>query len=167
MKHWERPLLIFSLALNAAFVSLAAVHHVSQPSNSEMPRVARERWVEPPGRRPWREHRRAVLGRELRMNHEQLRHLDAGFDAVRPELRDARQRVSLERRAYQEALVRGDAPAARAAVTDLSRAQSRVDSLCAEAMLRETAELRPEQRANYVRWTFRPGPGRFSERTWK
>jgi Spy/CpxP family protein refolding chaperone len=167
MRHWERPLLIFSLALNAAFVSLAAVHHVARPDTAELPRVAREPSGDRRGPRQWRDHRRAVLGRELRMNHEQLRHLDAGFDAVRPELRSARQQVSLERRAYQEALVRGDAPAARAAVTDLSRAQTRVDSLCAEAMLRETAELRPEQRAHYVRWTFRPGPGRFSERTWK
>ena len=166
MKHWERPLLLFSLALNAAFVSLAAVQHVAHPEPMP-PRVAREPFGDPHGPRQWRAHRRAVLGRELRMDHEQLRHLDAGFDAVQPELRGARERVTAERLAYTEALVRGDAPAARAAVADLSRAQTRVDSLCAEAMLRETAELRPEQRAHYVRWTFRPGSRRFSERTWK
>jgi hypothetical protein len=105
------------------------------------------------------------MGRELGMDRDQLRHLDQGFDAMRPELRAARERVGQQRFAYKEALMRGDGGAARTAVADLSRAQTRLDSLCAEAMLRETAELRPEQRAHYVRWTFRHrAPGRFTER---
>ena len=129
-------------------------------------RIAREPFGDPHGPRQWRAHRRAVLGRELRMDHEQLRHLDAGFDAVQPELRGARERVTAERLAYKEALVHGDAPAARAAVSDLSRAQTRVDSLCAEGCCARPPSCGPSSaRITSVGPSARIAST--SERTWK
>lgn len=166
MSRWERPLLLFSLALNAAFISLAAMQHVAHPERPAQ--FARESPDDHRSPRHRRAQRRAIMGRELGMDRDQMRHLDQGFDAFRPELGVAREQVAQQRLAYKEALMRGDGGAARTAVADLSRAQTRLDSLCAEAMLRETAELRPEQRAHYVRWTFRHrAPGRFTERNWK
>lgn len=164
MRRWERPLLFFSLALNVAFVSLAAVRQVPRNGGD-----LREGEIETPalphpdrgrhlGRR-WHERRHQALARVLRLDPEQLQRLDAGPGPSRPQLREARLQVFEGRLEYQRALARGDAAAARDAVRALSRAQARVDSLCAEAMLEETSMLRPDQRRRYVRWTFRPGPG--------
>jgi hypothetical protein len=68
--------------------------------------------------------------------------------------------VVAERVAYALALERGDPGTARHAARRLSQAQSRVDSLVAEAMLQETSVLSPNQRSRYVLWTFRPERGR-------
>jgi len=37
MKRWERPLLLFSLAMNVAFVSLAATHIGSRSERRDRP----------------------------------------------------------------------------------------------------------------------------------
>jgi Spy/CpxP family protein refolding chaperone len=155
MTRWERPLLLFSIALNIGFLSLAATH-----------RAAREMRVPPPSAPDapmgveWRAHRRVLLERMLELDPEQKQRLDSGFDRVQPQLRSARSEVADLRMVYRQALVHGDPAATRSAAASLSRAQARVDSLCAEAMLVETANLRPEQRARYVEWVFRRGPGR-------
>ncbi len=159
MKRWERPLLLFSIALNVAFVAIGATRRADREAAAgrffapDSPRAAQrlERW---------RERRHVILARRLRLDAQQARALDAGFDAVRPELRGLRQEVFQRRLAYAQALARGDEDAARATARQVSLAQARVDSLCAEAMIRETSVLRPEQRARYVGWTFRGGRGR-------
>jgi Spy/CpxP family protein refolding chaperone len=154
MKRWERPLLLFSLALNAGFVSIAATRSYQHPEarapyfGPETPHSA-QRWER------FRERRHAAMAQRLDLDPQQLHVLDSDLDRFRSDLRDLRSNVVQERQIYAQALVNGDVPAARIAARRVSRAQARVDSLCAEAMLRETQVLTPEQRARYARWAFR------------
>ena len=141
-----RLLLLFSLGLNLAFVTLAVVR-------------AREAVSEESGSRPadfsprWHGRREARMGRALRLEPAQRLALREHLGAVRPELQSARQDLFHARREFREALRRADAPGARLARARVSRAQNRLDSLSAEAMLAELAVLRPEQRERYLRWT--------------
>lgn len=160
MKRWERPLLLFSLALNAGFVSIAATRGIQRPEprapyvGPETPRSA-QHWER------FRERRHRAMARRLDLDPQQLQALDADFDHFRTNYRELRRSVVQERQRYADALVHGDAPAARDAARRVSQAQARVDSLCAEAMLREARVLTPEQRAGYARWAFRGmGSGR-------
>jgi len=154
MRRWERPLLLFSLALNAGFVSIAATRSIQHPQTrapyfgADSPRSA-QRWER------FRERRHQAMARRLDLDPKQLHALDTDLDHFRTNFRELRRGVVQARHQYAEALVRGDAPAARAAARAVSQAQARVDSLCAEAMLREAQVLTPEQRARYARWAFR------------
>src|SRR5262245_47591225 len=157
MTRWERLLLLFSVALNVAFVSVAAVNIGRE--RAEPPRRDVVEWrrgavrgLPPMGRHDWR---RARLARELALDPPQQRAWEAQFARVAPELHEARARVAAARATYRRALVRGDLDAARGATREVSQAQAVVDSLCAEAMLGEAAVLRPEQRDRYVQWTLR------------
>jgi len=157
MKRWERPLLLFSIALNVGFLTLAAVHRAPRPvppalrgPDSPHATAAMQRW---------QKHRHQALARALDLDPEQRQRFGAAFETSRPALRAARREVMAQRLAYGDALARGDEASARAAQRTLSRAQSRVDSLCAEMMVHETSVLRGDQRQRYVRWMFRPGAG--------
>lgn len=157
MRRWERPLLLFSIALNVGFLSLAAVQRAERPPappvpGPDSPRAAAEM-------QRWQRHRHQVVARALDLDEAQRQRFGASFDELRPRVRAARRAVMAERAVYGDALARGDAAAARAAQRNLSYAQARVDSLCAEMMVQEASVLRPEQRARYVRWMFRPGAG--------
>jgi hypothetical protein len=159
MSVWLRPLFFFSIALNIAFVSVAAT------------RVVRERQAAPfePGPphdaarmtmlERWRDNRREVLARVLQLDAAQRAQWDAGFARLAPALQEARARAFAARDEYRVALVRGDAEELRGAARRVSRAQAGVDSVCAEAMASEVASLRPDQRLRYVRWTLRAGRG--------
>ena len=159
MNAWLRPLFFFSIALNIAFVSVAAT------------RVVRDRQLAPFERRPardatrmtmlerWRDHRREVLARVLQLDAAQRAEWDAGFARLAPAMQDARARAFMARDEYRAALLRGDVEPLRAAARRVSLAQSRVDSVCAEAMASEVASLRPDQRLRYVRWTLHAGRG--------
>jgi Spy/CpxP family protein refolding chaperone len=145
-RHLGRLLLLFSLGLNLAFVTIAVVR-------------ARETVTEERGGRPadfsprWQGRRDAIMGRALRLEPAQRRALHEHSGAVRPELQAARHDLFLARREFREALRRANAPGARLARAQVSQAQIRLDSLSAEAMLAELAVLRPEQRERYLRWT--------------
>jgi Spy/CpxP family protein refolding chaperone len=159
MKRWERPLLLFSLALNVAFVSVAATRATTRERRApqllapDSPRAAEHL-------QRWRDRRHRALVHRLDLDPEQARTLDSEFENLRPRLRELRREIVFQRAAYARALAAGDAHVARAAARELSRAQVGVDSLCAEAMLRETSVMRPDQRARYVRWAFRGPPRR-------
>lgn len=163
-----RLLLLFSLGLNLAFVTLAVVRaresesvelsppRAPSPSSPSVPPYFSPRWH---GRRE------AVMSRALRLEAGQRRALHEHLSTVRPELQSARHDLFLARADFREALRRADAPSARLARARVSMAQNRLDSLSAEAMLAELAVLRPEQRERYLRWTidrpgFRHGRGR-------
>jgi Spy/CpxP family protein refolding chaperone len=156
VKRWERPLLLFSVALNVGFVSLAAVHFAKRPgppppfagADSPRARALMQRW---------QQHRHEALARALDLDATQRQQFGAGFDTFHAPLRAARREVMAQRHAYGSALARGDVDGARLAQAKLSAAQTRLDSLCAQMMLQETSMLRPEQRARYVQWMFRPG----------
>src|SRR5262245_66097550 len=127
MKHWERPLLLFSLAMNIAFVSLAATHVGSRHQRRQEPMVID---LGDPGdihhvleRGHLR--RRAALDRALRLDPEQFMAFDSGYRRVRPLLHDARRVVVDERRDYARALEYGDARTARDAARRLAHAQVR------------------------------------------
>ena len=168
MTRWQRPLLVFSLALNVAFLSLAATHVVRNrdagadaDAGGSSPGMRPER---PPRHNPmlqrWHEQRHHKVARALDLDAAQQAAWDANFARIAPALPDVHLRAMTARAAYRTALLRGDANAVRSAAAEVSRAQARIDSVCAEAMAGETSVLGPEQRARYVRWMFRGGPGR-------
>jgi len=165
MKRWERPLLLFSVALNIAFLTIGATRSVTRETPASR-LLAPDSTQAAKHLERWRTRRHATMARKLHLDAQQLHALDAGFEAVHPALRQSRQEAHQHRMRYAQALARGDQAAARAAARAVSRAQARVDSLCAEAMIHETSVLGPEQRARYVSWTFRDGPrgGRGFER---
>jgi hypothetical protein len=163
MKTWERLLLLFSVAMNVAFVSLAAVHVARDRDGAPVtapPAPASEGRREGADLRDHHARRRARLARRLGLDVEQRRLWDTGFEAVAPDLRAARREVARRRVEYREALLAGDGDRARQATRAVSRAQAHVDSICAAAMWNEAAALRSDQRRDYVRWTLRePGRG--------
>ncbi len=146
--RFERLLLIFSLALNTTLVSLAVVGAREAPSGN--------RNTEPPaGFSPrWHGQRAARLGRALRLDPSQRASMQNRLGIARPELQAARRQLARARSDFRDTLRQGDVATARAARAQVSRAQARLDSLSAEAMLAELAVLRPDQRERYVRWTF-------------
>ena len=146
--RFERLLLIFSLALNTTLVSLAVVGAREAPRDS--------RRTEPPaGFSPrWHGQRAARMGRALRLDSGQRASMRSRLGSARPELHAARRQLAQARSEFRETLHQGNVGAARIARAEVSRAQARLDSLSAEAMLAELAVLRPDQRERYVRWTF-------------
>lgn len=170
MSRWERPLLLFSIALNIAFVSVAATRSRSHRDDrgEEIVLDGRSSRIVVRDRGPevivldrsfdrLGSRRRAKLDRTLRLDADQGMAFEAGFRRVRPYLRDTRNDVVQARIAYARALERADAGDVRSAQRRLSRAQAQLDSLVAEAMLHEAAVLSPDQRSRYVTWTFRSG----------
>jgi len=161
MKRWERPLLLFSLAINIAFVSVAATN---LGRDRDAAPAAPERGGE------WRRGERTIevrhalrrerLGRTLRLDADQRLRWEAQFAHVAPALRAARERVGTARATYRDAVLRADVETARRATREISRAQAQVDSVCAEAMLAEATTLRPDQRRRYVQ-----PPSRAARRT--
>ncbi len=169
-RGWQRALLFFSLALNVAFVSLAAVHR-SERGPIDPPPIPEDLEAPPPPPIPpppdagpfaprWQARRTAALGRALALDRAQRDRLDEELESLRPPLRAARLHAAAERVAFRRALLRGDAADVRNAARAASRAQVHVDSLSAEAMLREMSVLHPEQRRRWARWTLQREPGR-------
>jgi len=144
--RFGRLLLLFSLGLNVAFITLAAVR------TRDTPRAGRA--VQHADYSPrWHGRRAALLGRALHLQPEQRAAVREQLGTMRPELQASRRELHLARSDFRDALRRNDVPGARQARARVSRVQSRLDSLSAEAMLAELAVLRPEQRERYLRWT--------------
>jgi len=149
-RRWERALLVFSLALNAAFVSLAAVYRRAEPAPAQ---------IEPPRERfppRWQRRRAAFLGHRLGLDREQRAAIHERLGTMGPAFVTAREDLVTTRHEFFAALQRNDLAAARAARQRLSTAQARLDSLSAEAMLREMEHLHGDQREQYLRWMSRP-----------
>lgn len=141
-----RLLLFFSLGLNVAFVTLAVVRaRESQSESRELRRVD----FSP----RWHGRRATAMSRALRLDSHQRTALRERLGAMRPELQSARRELFSARDTFRTALSRNDVTRARQARMRLSQAQTRLDSLSAEAMLTEIADLSPEQRERYLRWT--------------
>jgi len=145
----ERFLLIFSVALNVAFVATAAVTHRHSSSSQPVDVTEPARFSS-----HWHGHRTDAMDRRLHLERHQRRVLRQQLGDFRPELEATRRDLAAARQRFREALRRDDAPGVRAARQQVSRVQTRLDSLTAEAMLAEINVLHPEQRERYVRWTF-------------
>lgn len=145
----ERLVLIFSVALNVAFLTTAAIRQ-----RDETPPSAAELSEPPRFSTHWQGHRTAALDRRLHLERHQRRIVRQHLSTMRPELEATRRELNEARRRFRGALWRDDAPAVREARHHVSRVQARLDSLTAEAMLAEIGVLHPEQRERYVRWTF-------------
>jgi Spy/CpxP family protein refolding chaperone len=141
-------LLVFSLALNVAFVSIAAV----RPRREAPP----HRLQAPPAdfTHRWHGRRAALLGRHLGLDRPQRQAIRRDLAPLRPALGETRGRLATARHDFAAALRRGDLEAARQARRRLSEAQAELDSLSAEAMFREVMHLRPHQRDRYLHRTF-------------
>ena len=152
-RRWERLLLIFSLAVNAAFVSLAAVHlRSSEPAPAQ---------IERPQARfspRWQRRRAFILGHRLGLDPAQREAIHARLATMGPDFAAAKEEMAQARQEFFRALARNDVHAARIARARLSVVQARIDSLSAEAMLREIEHLSPDQREGYLRMMARPMP---------
>jgi len=160
VKRWERPLLLFSVALNVAFVGIAATRHVG---NRDMPPPLPPHPELRPEAMAMRRHhlwRHERLARTLRLNAAQRARWDTQFSQLAPAIESSRSRLQTARITYRQALLGSDVSGVRLAAHAVSRAQAAVDSLYAEAMAAETAVLRPDQRRRYVRWTLHGDGGR-------
>lgn len=147
MKHrLGRLLLLFSLGLNVAFVTLAAVR---SGDTTHEARVLQSADYSP----RWHGRRTALLGRALHLEPEQRVAVREQLGTMRPALQASRHTLFQARSDFRDALRRNDVLGARQARARVSLVQSRLDSLSAEAMLAELAVLRPEQRERYLRWT--------------
>src|SRR2546426_5714604 len=95
-RGWERRLLLFSLALNAAFVAVAAVRLGLEATPPPAP-FAPERpaWPPPPQIFPerWQARRAALLARLLRLDARQQDEIDVRLRGLGPQLRGARFQV--------------------------------------------------------------------------
>jgi hypothetical protein len=151
-RRLERLLLIFSVALNVAFLTTAAIYQRDRdrPSWNEQDPQADPAWFST----HWHGHRAAALDRRLHLERHQRRVVRQHLRTMRPELETTRRELSSARRHFREALWRDDARAVREARQQVSLVQARLDSLTAETMLGEIGVLRPHQRERYVRWTF-------------
>ncbi len=109
--------------------------------------------------RHWPERRIDRLGRELDLSPEQRAQLARSLEALSPEIRDQAGRLMQERTRLHRAFMAGSANAdsVRTQARMVAEAQARLDSLVAEAMMRENAVLSPEQRARYGRLEWGPG----------
>jgi Spy/CpxP family protein refolding chaperone len=156
-RAWERPLLLFSLALNVGFVSLAAVRLASNaPSRQQSTR--QQEWRRAPFAERWQMRRIEMLSRMLDLSLEQQQRLTEELRDLEPQLREARQGLEDKRIDFERALRGGGSNAVRDAADAVSRAQAELDRLSAEAMRREMGVFTPAQRDAYLGWTFRPGP---------
>ena len=171
-RGWQRALLFFSVALNVAFVSLAAVHRSGRDRMTPPP-IPEEVDAPPPLPDPpdagpfprrWHARRTAALGRALTLDDGQRVRLDRELETLRPALRAARLDAAAQRTQFRRALVRGDAETVRRAAHSAARAQAQVDSLSAEALVREMSVLQPEQRHRWARWNLQREPGRRARR---
>ncbi|MFQ5600491.1 MAG: hypothetical protein ACE5G2_08050 [Candidatus Krumholzibacteriia bacterium] len=159
-RRLERALLLFSLMLNVAFVSLAAVRTQSAPGPRSFAEPRRAAFA-----KKWHHRRVAVLSRVLGLDRQQRVAMRENLRLLRPRLHATREELARARRAFRRALERRDMDAARAEQGHVSSAQARLDSLSAEAILLELVLLSEPQRQRYLRWTFPPrgkrhrGPG--------
>ena len=90
---WTRRVLLFSLAMNAAFVALAAVRigvNAKPPPTPFAP--GHPPWPPPPQALPerWQARRAAHLAQLLRLDARQLDEIDARLRRLGPQLRGAR-----------------------------------------------------------------------------
>lgn len=155
-RGWQRALLLFSLGLNVAFVSLAAVHRRERAPELPPPPPAEAGPFAP----RWHMRRAAALERALALDASQRLRLDQELETLRPPLRTARLHAASQRQAFRQALLRGEPAEVRRAARAAARAQSQVDSLSAEALLREMSVLHPDQRRRWARWNLQREAGR-------
>jgi len=191
MKRWAWILLAVSLALNVGLLSAAAVHladmrrdaarrspgyaafHAERGERGGRAGSMRGRGrgmsAEGPGSdllRHWPERRIRRLTAQLDLTPEQQRELRESLGGLQGDIRTQAGELMRERMALRRALMSGaveDSVVHRRAKL-VAACQARLDSLAAEAMVREMAVLTPDQRARYQQFQAGPngdaGPGR-------
>lgn len=147
-------LLLLSLGLNAGLLwSRWQATRVDRVEMGPQHGPARGGGPGPPGR-GWARHRVEALGRRMDLDAERRRLLDETLSELEPALTDARRSLWEARRELGGAL--REAEPDRQRILDLQREvslrQAVLDSLVTEALLREAAVLRPEERMRSGRW---------------
>lgn len=196
MKRGPWILLVVSLALNVGFVSAAIVHWsdvhrappppaigpglvspdavLNAPDAALMPgHMGRGRgsWF---GQRPmglmrqWPARRIDRLSKALDLTPEQEMRLRASLEELRGAIRDRSEDLLRERAIMRKALLEEDRELVHRQARTVNMLQAELDSLVAEAMLREGAVFTPEQRRKIQEMEWGPeteGPGRMNERS--
>lgn len=173
MKRGLWILLVVSIALNVGFVSGAIVHW------SDVHRAPPPPSIEPgpfhrPGQRPmglmrqWPQRRVDRLSRALDLTPEQEAQLRASLEELREAIRARSEDLLRERTLMRKALLEEDRETVHRQARMVNMLQAQLDSLVAEAMLREGAIFTPEQRRKIHEMEWGPetmGPGRMNERS--
>jgi hypothetical protein len=104
--------------------------------------------------RGWAHRRSEALGRRLPLDEARRRELDAALSPLEPDLTAARLSLRQARRALGAALHEKalDRDRILTLQREVSQRQAILDSLVTEALLREAAVLRPEERMRSGRW---------------
>ncbi len=192
MKRWAWIVLALSIALNVGLLSAGVMHWQDMKragasaetgaafTNGTDARTGRNgfrgRWG--PGRdragdgkmagmlHDWPDRRIESLGRRLDLSPEQRARLHEELSPLEPRLRESAGELLRERMKLRHAFMAGpvDTLLVRDASKRVAMLQARLDSLVAEAMVRETSVLTPEQRDRYQKFQWGPngdaGPGR-------
>jgi Spy/CpxP family protein refolding chaperone len=189
MKRWAWILLAVSLALNVGLLSAAAVHLADMRRAArreaglaafDHERGARAGSMRGRGRglgmmadgpggellRHWPDRRIRRLTAALDLRPEQQERLRRSLGALRGDIRSQAGELMRERTALHRALMSGavDDSVVHRRAKIVGACQARLDSLAAEAMVREMAVLTPAQRERYQQFQAGPngnaGPGR-------
>ena len=175
MKRGPWILLVASIALNVGFVSAAIVHWSDMhraPAPPAMPAVGPgplHRFGQPPTglMRHWPNRRVDRLSEALDLTPEQEAKLRASLAELRDAIRARTEALMRERMVLREALLDEDRELVHRQARAVNVLQAELDSLVAEAMLREGAIFTPEQRRRIHEMEWGPGTegqGRLDER---
>mgnify|MGYP001825603174 CR=1 FL=1 len=161
MNRWALSALVLSLALNLGF-GLAWIGHQ---------RVLASRHEGPPpglhadGHGPlhlrrhsngeWAQRRAHRLHRELGLDEPRREQLRASLEPLEPEIADTRRELLRARRGFADALHVEEPDRAKVMLlrSEVSQLQAQLDSLVAEALLRESRILDPEERQRSGPWS--------------
>ena len=171
MKRGLWILLVVSIALNVGFVSGAIVHwsdaHRAPPAIGPGPQ--HRSGQRPQGlMRQWPQRRVDRLSQALDLSPEQEMRLRASLEELRGAIRDRSEDLRRERSLMRKALLDEDRELVHRQARVVNMLQAQLDSLVAEAMLREGAVFTPEQRRKMNELDWGPetkGPGRMNERS--
>jgi Spy/CpxP family protein refolding chaperone len=166
-------LFVASIALNVGFVS-AAIVHWSDLHRAPPPPAIAPGPLHRPGQRPmglmrqWPQRRVDRLSKALDLTPEQEAQLRASLEELREAIRARNEDLMRERTIMRQALLEEDRELVHRQARAVNMLQAQLDSLVAEAMLREGAIFTPEQRRKIHEMEWGPeieGPGRMDERS--
>jgi Spy/CpxP family protein refolding chaperone len=117
--------------------------------------------------RQWPQRRVDRLSKALDLTPEQETQLRASLEELREAIRASSEDLMRERTLMREALLAEDRDLVHRQARTVNMLQAQLDSLVAEAMLREGAIFTPDQRRKMQEMEWGPeteGPGRMNER---
>lgn len=165
MKRWILTALILSVALNLGFGLAWLGHQRTRASDFDpdarrgRPEQGKGHALHGPDRGQWAQRRAHRLHRELGLDPQRRDRLHRSLTPLAPEITDTRRELLDARRGFAQAL-HVEAPDHNQVMLlskEVSLLQARLDSLVAEALLREAEILDLDERQRSGPWSLHPG----------